>query len=123
MDESQADGQPAGPHPRPAHRLQPPAFATAAESVLRFFLSTDETLDDFDSLLDEVPVPALAPEESVKIQLNVPLAQGRNAQGNFVIAVLDVTNVVPEVNEKNNIVVMRYGSCKHRGSRRESLRG
>jgi hypothetical protein len=82
-----------------------PAFATAAESVLRFFLSTDETLDDFDSLLDEVPVPALAPEESVKIQLNVPLAQGRNAQGNFVIAVLDVTNVVPEVNEKNNIVV------------------
>jgi hypothetical protein len=30
---------------------------------------------------------------------------GQNAQGLFVVAVLDATDAVPQVNEKNNIIV------------------
>jgi hypothetical protein len=82
-----------------------PATAVAEASVLRFYLSTDETLDEFDTLLQEETVRLLAPEQSVKVKLNVRLAEGLNAQGSFVIAVVDATNVVPEVNEENNIVV------------------
>jgi hypothetical protein len=82
-----------------------PAIAAAGESILRFYLSRDEILDDADTLLNEVLVPAVDPGETIKIKVNLALDPEHNAQGYFLIAVVDATDVVAEVNEKNNIIV------------------
>jgi trimeric autotransporter adhesin len=82
-----------------------PGSTAVARSVLQFFLSTDETLDEGDSLLKEVKIGPLAAGETEEVDLHVKLPKGQNASGQFVIAVLDATNVVPEANEENNIVV------------------
>jgi hypothetical protein len=82
-----------------------PGTETAGASVLRFFLSADEILDNSDTLLEEVTVRALDPGQHSIVNLNVPLAEGQNAQDQFVIAVVDATDVVPEANEFNNIVI------------------
>ncbi len=86
-------------------RVFNPGTATAARSVLRFFLSADETLDESDTLLRERTVKPLAPQESVRLKLQVRLAPGQDASGDVVIAVLDATDRVPEQNEDNNEVV------------------
>lgn len=77
----------------------------AQQSVVRFSLSTDNTLDDSDMLLEETQVDELDPGESEEVNLQAQLPNGENAFGEFVIALLDATNVVPEANEGNNIVV------------------
>lgn len=82
-----------------------PGTAPAVRSVLQFFLSTDETLDEGDSLLKEVKVGPLAVGESEEVDLHIKLPKGQSASGQFGIAVLDATNVVPEANEANNNVV------------------
>jgi FG-GAP repeat/CARDB len=83
----------------------PGMTTTARESIVQFFLSSDQTLDDADTLLGEVVVPAIDAGDSVNVKVNLALVQGQNAQGYFVIAVVDATDVVPEFNEKNNIIV------------------
>ena len=80
-----------------------PGTETAGDSVLQFFLSADETLDPDDLLLDEVLVRELRAGKKTWKYLNV-IVEG-DASGLFVIAVLDATNEVAEVNEDNNIVV------------------
>jgi Beta-propeller repeat/CARDB len=82
-----------------------PGTATAARSVLKFFLSGDAIWDDGDSLLDEVKVKRLDPGESDLIHLRAKLPKDQNASGDFVIAVLDAFNNVPEANEENNVLV------------------
>jgi hypothetical protein len=79
----------------------------AQPSVVKFFLSTDNKLDDTDTFLEEVQVGELDPGISVDVNLLVQLPSGENAFGESVIALLDATNVVPEANEENNIVVSR----------------
>jgi len=85
--------------------VQNPGTATASNSVLRFVLSEDATFDESDTLLQEVAVGALKAGETKTRQLNVALPDGRSASGQFVIAVVDADNDVPEANEANNIVV------------------
>ncbi len=80
-----------------------PGTETAEASLLQFFLSADEILDPDDVLLDEVLLRQLRPGKTWKQGLNV-IVDG-DASGKFVIAVLDATNQVAEVNEDNNIVV------------------
>ena len=85
--------------------VENPSAATADEAVLQFFLSSDEILDDNDTLLKETVVGPLEPQEIVEVNLLTELPTGQDATGQFVIALLDATDVVPEANEENNVVV------------------
>jgi hypothetical protein len=80
-----------------------PGTATAAPTVLQFFLSADAVLNAGDVLLQEVKVGHLRPGQrrTKKLLTTVP----EDARGLVVIAVLDATDVVAEVNEANNLVV------------------
>jgi CARDB protein/beta-propeller repeat-containing protein len=86
-------------------RVENSGTVIAQQSVVRFFLSTDNTLDDSDTLLEETQVTELDPGESQEVNFQAQLPPGENGFGEFVIALLDATNVVPEANEENNIVV------------------
>jgi hypothetical protein len=81
-----------------------PGTAPAAPSVVRFVLSDDATLSDDDQTLREVKVKRLSPEKPLTLKLKLKLAKGLNASGKFVIAVLDATGVVSELDETNNVV-------------------
>ena len=50
-------------------------------------------------------VKRLEPAESDTVPLRSKLPKGQNATGQFVIAVLDALNNVPEANEENNVIV------------------
>ncbi len=86
-------------------RVENSGTAIAEQSVVRFFLSTDNKLDDSGALLEETQVNELAPGESEEVNFQAQLPPGENGFGEFVIALLDASNVVPEANEENNIVV------------------
>src|SRR5262249_14792660 len=77
-----------------------PGVLTAAPSVIRFYLSDDATLDAGDVLLGEERLAPLGPGQSRRVHFRAQL--GSSASGRYLIAVLDATNVVPEVNEANN---------------------
>jgi predicted thioesterase len=81
-----------------------PGTALAAASIVRFYLSNDETLDGSDILIEQTKLDPLGPGETVRVKLRAEVPTG-TAKGRFVIAVLDATDVVPEINEANNIVV------------------
>ena len=85
--------------------VENPGTDTAPTSTTRFFLSLDETLDDSDTLLQETQVGPLEPKEVEEVSLDVGVPEGLDAIGQFIIAVLDVDDVVPEANEENNEVV------------------
>jgi len=80
-----------------------PGTQTAAASVIRFFLSADDTLDERDRLLKEAVLRPLRAgrtrSKTVRVRLDASVG------GQFLIAVLDATNIVPEANESNNVVV------------------
>jgi hypothetical protein len=80
-----------------------PGTKTAAASVIRFFLSADDTLDERDRLLKEAVLPPLRAghthSKTVRVRLDASVG------GQFLIAVLDATNIVPEAHESNNVVV------------------
>jgi hypothetical protein len=69
------------------------------------FLSEDQILDENDLLLEEGAIGALQAGETKMRQVNVNLPDGTSASGMFGIAFVDATDVVPETNEENNIVV------------------
>ena len=84
--------------------FNPGTFA-AGNSLTRFFLSSDAVFDAGDELVGEEKVPSLEPDESVEVAFKLKLPKGRNATGEFLIAVMDADDQVPEVNENNNVVV------------------
>src|SRR5262249_54682416 len=80
-----------------------PGTQTAAVSIIRFFLSTDDTLDGGDRLPREAvlrPLRAGRPRsKAVRVQVDASVG------GQFLTAVLDATSAVPEAKESNNVVV------------------
>jgi hypothetical protein len=80
-----------------------PGTDTAAPTLLQFFLSADEVLDEGDVLLQEVRVGRRRPQQSRTERLHANVTG--DAGGLFVIAVVDATDVVVEINEANNVVV------------------
>jgi hypothetical protein len=82
-----------------------PGTAPAFPSVIRFFLSSDDTLDAGDLVLEEVDLGPLEAGHTEEVDFDVKLPKGQSAAGQFVIAVLDANNAVLEINEENNIVV------------------
>ncbi|MBI3304195.1 MAG: hypothetical protein HYZ72_19190, partial [Deltaproteobacteria bacterium] len=86
-------------------RVFNPGTAIAGPSVVRFFLSADTTLDGTDPVLGDEPVGALGSGVEVLVPLDIRLRPGESASGQFVIAVVDADNDVPEANEENNVVV------------------
>jgi hypothetical protein len=85
--------------------VENPGVDTAEQSLLRFFLSFDELLDEGDVLIQETLVDPLEPQEVVEVILEEQLPPNQDAIGQFIIALLDATDVVSEINEENNVVV------------------
>jgi hypothetical protein len=81
-----------------------PGQQTAAASTTRLFVSRDELLDDGDTMVKDYRVRTLAAGGAQSLRIK---AAGRRSDlsGARLIAVLDVTNVVPEVDEGNNVIV------------------
>jgi hypothetical protein len=75
--------------------------------TLRFYVSTDQLLDDGDQLLTTVPVKPLAPSDSQerKLQVTLPQTWYSDLSGRYVIAFVDADDIVEEANEANNVVV------------------
>ncbi|HKA30019.1 MAG TPA: CARDB domain-containing protein [Candidatus Binatia bacterium] len=80
-----------------------PGTQTAAASVIRFFLSADDTLDEGDRLLKEALLRPLRAGRTRSKTVRAKLDASVGDQ--FLIAVLAATNIVPEANESNNVVV------------------
>jgi hypothetical protein len=80
-----------------------PGTQTAATSLLRLFLSVDETLDDGDQLVKETLLGPLPAGRTRTQRLRAQL-EG-SASGQFLIAVLDAADTIPEADERNNVVV------------------
>ncbi|CBE67527.1 MAG: hypothetical protein F9K13_06055 [Candidatus Methylomirabilis oxygeniifera] len=74
-------------------------------SFLRFYLSADPVWDGSDTLLQQVSVSSLKPgkTKSKKIKYRQPTSQ--TAKGLYLLAVLDVTGLMAELDETNNLVV------------------
>ncbi len=70
-----------------------------------FYLSSDGSWDSGDSLLRSVELGALNAGQSKTRKFNYTLPLGQSAQGKYVIAWIDATDSVAEINEANNIVV------------------
>ena len=68
-------------------------------------MSIDELLDEEDVLVQENLVDPLAPQEVIEVILEEQLPPNQDAIGQFIIALLDATDVVSEINEENNAVV------------------
>lgn len=77
---------------------------TAGPSVLRFFLSEDESLSADDLLLQQSTLRILRPRRRQRVQLRKALPRGVSARGWFVIAVVDTTSAVSEANESVHAV-------------------
>ncbi len=82
-----------------------PGTQPTPNTVFMVFLSEDQILDENDLLLEEGAIGALQAGETKMRQVNVNLPDGTSASGMFGIAFVDATDVVPETNEENNIVV------------------
>lgn len=76
----------------------------ARATRLHFFLSSDGTLDSGDTLLKRRSVGTIKAGNSRKRNLNVRLPKGVDGSGLSVIAVVDATGILAEVNEDNNTV-------------------
>ena len=99
---------PQNPHCRLDGALRvfnPGMEATAVPSVVAFFLSADDVWDDADIYLDRVDVRELEILDEELVRLHVKLADGVDATGLRVIAVVDFLDAVSERNEVNNVAV------------------
>jgi trimeric autotransporter adhesin len=77
----------------------------APPAVVRFYLSTNLTLDAGDTVLDaERAVPALAPDATNSGSVSVPLPSGI-AGTFFLLAVADRAQQAAETSEQNNVGV------------------
>lgn len=69
-----------------------------------FYLSNDGTLDGSDTLLKQYGVGKLRANQTARRGLNLKVPKGTSASGKYVIALVDVDDVVPDVDDTNNIV-------------------
>ena len=76
--------------------------ATAGDSILKFYLSEDDILDEGDMDLKEVAVGELDAGQSQNKRFFALLPKGLDPAGRYVIAVVDATDAVTETNENNN---------------------
>ena len=80
-----------------------PGTRTAPPTVIKFFFSADPVLGRGAGFLAQLIVGELKPGQTRRVRFH-RFVQG-SAAGRFVIAVLDATNLVPELDEANNKVV------------------
>lgn len=85
--------------------INPGTENTGTDALAGLYLSADDVLDESDTFFASLDIPPLAPGQQEIVRFNEPVRGATNLTGRFVIAVLDYTNVVPEVNEANNVVV------------------
>lgn len=78
--------------------------ATVA-SVVQFYLSTDSVFNAGDTFLRQVAVGTLKVGKAKSKKLSHKLPVGQTASGQYVIAVLDATELIAEQDETNNVVV------------------
>lgn len=71
-------------------------------SKLRFFLSSDTTLDGSDRQLKQVNVPVIQPTKTRTVKWTYALPAGQSGEGQYVLAVADALAQVAESNEANN---------------------
>lgn len=76
-----------------------------AKSVLGLYLSKDRALDVEDSRIARIAVAGLAKKAAKNLPVNIKLAPGMVASGQYVVAVMDLNNAVAENDEGNNRVV------------------
>ena len=81
--------------------------AAAGISVVAVYLSPTPTLGAAATPAKQIRVGRLLPGRNGKRTFSIRLPKGTNAAGQYVIAVVDATGVVPETNETNNVAV--YG--------------
>jgi subtilase family serine protease len=80
--------------------------APAAESVVRFYVSGDATVDAGDAVLGERLVPALDGGATSTATTSLPIPAGLAAGSYHLIAVADAGQAVAEANEGNNTTVL-----------------
>jgi uncharacterized delta-60 repeat protein len=85
--------------------FNPGTETTAVPSVVAFYLSADDALDEGDTFLGTEDVRALEAGDEDIVKLHLKLADGANASGLHVIAVVDFYDDVAERNETNNLAV------------------
>lgn len=73
-------------------------------SLLKFYLSADQTLDGSDTFLKQVAVGALRPGQVQRKRLSVRLPTGQNASEKYVLAVIDATDRIVEAEKSNNLL-------------------
>ena len=78
--------------------------ATAKASVIRIYLSSDSDLSPDDLQIGQIKVVTLGVGQHAQVGVKLALPNSGNASGKYVIAVVDASNVVVEVDEANNVV-------------------
>jgi len=68
-----------------------------------FYLSEDETLDDGDEKLAEDLVPSLNPGEGYVDDVTLTIPEGTQADGHYILAMVDPDNEITERLEDNNL--------------------
>lgn len=74
-------------------------------STLAIYLSNDGTLDSGDTLLRQYKVSKVKAGQSASRLVRVKLPTGTSASGQYVIALVDADDALPDVDDTNNIVV------------------
>ena len=85
--------------------INPGTESTGTAASVALYVSQDETLGPGDQFFAELGIGPLEPGEQTILRFNERVPGIDDLSGLFVIAVLDYTNIVPEVNEANNVVV------------------
>lgn len=78
---------------------------TRKKSYLNFYLSPDNVFDGGDTFLRRVTVDTLKPGKTKSKKLKYKLPTGEDASGKYVIAVVDATGRIAELDETNNVLV------------------
>ena len=78
--------------------------ANIPTSIVAFYLSNDGTLDSTDTLLKQYRVGKMKPNQTTGKNLALKLPNGVSASGAYVIALVDVDDVVPDVDDVNNVI-------------------
>jgi hypothetical protein len=78
--------------------------AAIPSSIVAFYLSNDGTLEGSDTLLKQYRVSKLKPNQTAGRKLSVKLPNGVSASGAYVIALVDVDDTVPDVDDTNNAI-------------------
>ena len=79
-----------------------PGTAPAPRSVVRFWRSTDAVFDESDVLLEEVTIGPLQAGQSRPVKVEAVVDD--SVPGEHLIAVVDATDLVPEIDEQNNVL-------------------